>query len=68
MLEAFAMSSPPRVAVDARVLVDAPAGVGYYTRALLERLAARGNVSLTALSPRAVATFLSKDCNTRPRP
>ncbi|MDH3404626.1 MAG: glycosyltransferase family 4 protein [Acidobacteriota bacterium] len=47
------MSGGPRVAVDARALVDAPAGVGYYTRAVLERLAARGNVRITALSHRA---------------
>jgi glycosyltransferase involved in cell wall biosynthesis len=47
------MSSKPRIAVDARALVDEPAGVGYYTRALLLALARRGNVGLTALSHRA---------------
>jgi glycosyltransferase involved in cell wall biosynthesis len=47
------MTATPRIAVDARALVDAPAGVGYYTRALLECLATRGNFHLTALSPRA---------------
>jgi glycosyltransferase involved in cell wall biosynthesis len=47
------VSTKPRVAVDARALVDAPAGVGYYTRALLGRLARRGRIRLTALSHRA---------------
>lgn len=47
------MSSRPRIAVDGRALVDPPAGVGYYTRALLLALAQRGNARLTALSHRS---------------
>lgn len=47
------MTAALRIAVDARALVDSPAGVGYYTRSLLERLAIRGNFQFTALSPRA---------------
>jgi len=47
------MSAKPHIAVDARVLVDPPAGVGYYTRALLAHLAERGNLRLTALSHRS---------------
>lgn len=46
------MSDRPRVAIDARALVDAPAGVGYYTRSLLLHLAGRGRLSLSALSHR----------------
>ncbi|MCZ6727476.1 MAG: glycosyltransferase family 1 protein [Acidobacteria bacterium] len=47
------MSALPHIAVDARALVDTPAGVGYYTRALLSRLARRGQLRVTALSHRA---------------
>lgn len=47
-----ATSGAPRIAVDARALVDAPAGVGYYTRSLLLHLAQRKALSLTALSHR----------------
>ncbi len=49
------MSGLPRIAVDGRALMDAPAGVGYYTRALLECLAKRGSFQFTALSPRAAS-------------
>jgi glycosyltransferase involved in cell wall biosynthesis len=46
------MNGRPRIAVDARALVDAPAGVGYYTRSLLLALAERQTLQLTALSHR----------------
>ena len=44
--------SPLRVAVDLRALVPAPSGIGFYTRALLLEMAARGHLELLGLAHR----------------
>jgi glycosyltransferase involved in cell wall biosynthesis len=47
------MPGKPRLAVDLRAALDAPTGIGVYTRQLLEALAARGRFDLLALAHRA---------------
>ena len=46
------MPAKPRLAVDLRAALDAPTGIGVYTRQLLQALAARGRFDLLALAHR----------------
>lgn len=45
-------ASKPRLAVDVRAALDAPTGIGVYTRALLSALARRGRFELLAVAHR----------------
>jgi glycosyltransferase involved in cell wall biosynthesis len=47
------MPAKPRLAVDLRAALDAPTGIGVYTRQLMTALAARGRFELLALAHRA---------------
>ncbi len=46
------MNRRPTIALDGRVLVDAPAGAGYYTRSILAKLAQRGRYRYVAFCHR----------------